>query len=172
VVAVSGLALGLSSPQLARRAGGVAVRVANRALRLVRRRPVSWTADSLVSFREAAVGVLRRRWPQLTLASIAGQLSVFVILLVSLRAVGVPASGVGVVEAFAAWALVRLLGAFPITPGGLGIVEVGLTGALVAFGGQNAEVVAAVLVYRVLSTVPTLLLGLVAFATWRRIDPA
>jgi uncharacterized protein (TIRG00374 family) len=66
---------------------------------------------------------------------------------------------------------VRLLSAFPITPGGLGIVEVGLTGALVAFGGQNARVVAAVLVYRVLSTVPTLVIGLIAGATWRHIDP-
>ena len=52
------------------------------------------------------------------------------------------------VEAFAAWALVRLLGSVPITPGGIGIIELGLTGALVAFGGANAQVVAAVLVFR------------------------
>ena len=35
-----------------------------------------------------------------------------------------------------AWSLVRLLSAMPITPGGVGIVEVGLTSALVAFGGR------------------------------------
>jgi uncharacterized protein (TIRG00374 family) len=64
---------------------------------------------------------------------------------------------------------VRLLGSLPITPGGLGVVEVGLTGALVGFGGNNAEVVAAVLVYRFLTIVPTLLLGLLAGATWRRL---
>ena len=149
-----------------------AARLANRALRLVRRGPVTWSGDSIVRFRNAAVKVVARRWRQLTLATIAGQLSVFVILLVSLRAVGVPASEVSLVEAFAAWSLVRLLGAFPITPGGIGIVEVGLTGALVAFGGQNARVVAAVLVYRVLSTVPTLVIGLIAGATWRHIDPS
>src|SRR6266496_754057 len=39
----------------------------------------------------------------------------------------------------------------------------GLTAALVGFGGDNAEVVAAVLVYRFLTIVPTLVLGLVAF---------
>ena len=31
------------------------------------------------------------------------------------------------VEAFAAWALVRILGALPLTPAGVGVVEVGLT---------------------------------------------
>ena len=75
------------------------------------------------------------------------------------------------VEAFAAWALVRLLGSIPITPGGLGIVELGLTTALVGFGGDNAEVVTAVLDYRFLTIVPTLVLGLLAGATWKRHHP-
>jgi len=74
-----------------------------------------------------------------------------------------------VAEAFAAWSLVRLLGSLPITPGGLGVVEVGLTAALVGFGGANAEVVAAVLLYRFLTIVPTLILGLLAGAIWRRL---
>jgi uncharacterized membrane protein YbhN (UPF0104 family) len=39
---------------------------------------------------------------------------------------------------------------------------------LVGFGGNNAAVVAAVLVFRFLTVVPTLVLGLVAAATWRR----
>jgi uncharacterized protein (TIRG00374 family) len=78
---------------------------------------------------------------------------------------------VSVIEAFAAWALVRLLGSIPITPGGLGIVELGLTTALVGFGGGNAQVVTAVLVYRFLTIVPTLLLGLAAGATWKRHRP-
>ena len=47
-------------------------------------------------------------------------------------------------------------------------MELGLTGALVGFGGSNAAVVAAVLVFRFLTVVPTLVLGLVAAATWRR----
>ena len=45
----------------------------------------------------------------------------------------------------AAWALSRVLGSIPITPGGVGFVELGLTGALVAFGASNAEAVAATL---------------------------
>ena len=50
-------------------------------------------------------------------------------------------------------------------------MELGLTGLLVGFGGSNAAVVAAVLVYRFLTLVPTLVLGLLAAATWRRHRP-
>ena len=83
-------------------------------------------------------------------------------LLVSLRALQVPADQVSIVQAFAAWSLARLLGSIPITPGGIGVVELSLTGTLVGFGGNNAGVVAAVLVYRFLTMVPTLVLGLIA----------
>ena len=65
-----------------------------------------------------------------------------------------------IVEAFAAWTLARILGAIPITPGGVGFVELGLTGVLVAFGASNAEAVAATMIYRFLTVVPTVLLGL------------
>ena len=74
-------------------------------------------------------------------------------------------------EAFAAWSIVRVIGSLPLTPGGLGIVELGLTSILVGFGGGQAEVVAAVLVYRFLTIVPTLLVGLVCAVTWRRHHP-
>jgi uncharacterized membrane protein YbhN (UPF0104 family) len=102
------------------------------------------------------------------LVSLAGSLSVFGVLVVSLRAAGVTAAEVSLVDAFAAWALIRLIASIPITPGGIGVVELGLTGALVGFGGNNAGVVAAVLIFRFLTVVPTLVLGLVAAATWRR----
>jgi len=169
VVAAAGFAVGLSTPQLARSVGNIAARLANRSLRILRRKPVDWTGESFVGFRNEAVGLLRRRWHVLTLATLAGQLSVFVVFLVSLRVLGVSASEVSGADAFAAWSLVRLLGSLPITPGGLGVVEVGLVAALVGFGGANAEVVAAVLIYRFLTIVPTLVLGLLAGATWRRL---
>ena len=76
------------------------------------------------------------------------------------------------IEAFAAWSLARLLGSIPVTPGGIGVVELSLTGTLVGFGGNNAGVVAAVLVFRFLTMVPTLVLGLIAASTWRRLRPA
>jgi len=172
VVAVAAFAFGLWTPKFARLAGETSAQLVNWGLRLIRRGPVGWNGDSFVRFRTEAIGLLRHRWHVLTLATLAGQLTVFALLLVSLRVLGVSPSEVSVVEAFAAWSLVRLLGSLPITPGGLGVVELGLTTALVGFGGDNAEVVAAVLVYRFLTIVPTLVLGLIAGATWRRLAPA
>ena len=92
-------------------------------------------------------------------------------LLVSLRAVGVESSEVTVVEAFAGWSLARALQLIPLTPGGVGPVELGLTAILVGFGGANAEVVAAVLLYRIFTIVPTLLLGLATIAAWKWLGP-
>jgi uncharacterized protein (TIRG00374 family) len=171
VAAAAAVAAGLATPRVARWVGNAGARITNRALRLIRREAVRWTGESFVRFRNDALDLLRRRWHVITVATLAGHLSVFTLLLVSLRVLGVSSQEVSVVEAFAAWSIVRLLGSLPITPGGVGIVEVGLTGALVGFGGDNAEVVAAVLVYRFLTVVPTLLLGFVAGATWRRLRP-
>ena len=171
VVVVAAFAAGLSTPKLARWIGDLTARIASRGLRLVRRGRVNWSGESFVRFRDATNRLLKRRWHVLTLMTLAGHLTVFLVLLVSLRALGVSAEDVSAVEAFAAWSLVRLLGSIPITPGGLGVVELGLTTALVGFGGDQAEVVAAVLVYRALTVVPTLVIGLVAGATWKRYRP-
>ncbi len=171
VVAVTAFALVLSRSAWARRIGDLAARGANRALRIVRRGPVEWGGASFARFRSQALGLLRRRWYVITIATLAGHLTVFVLLLVCLRVTGVSDSEITATEAFAAWALVRILGALPLTPAGVGIVEVGLTGALVAFGAPNAEAVAATLLYRALTVFPTLGLGLLAAATWRTHHP-
>jgi uncharacterized protein (TIRG00374 family) len=171
VVVVVGFALVLSRAERAQSIGDLAARLTTRALRLFRRGPVGWSGESFVGFRERALGLLRRRWHVITLATLAGHLTVFLLLVVCLRVTGVSDSEVTGVEAFAAWALVRILGALPLTPAGVGIVEVGLTGALVAFGASNAEAVAATLLYRALTVLPTLALGLLAAATWRTHHP-
>ena len=49
------------------------------------------------------------------------------------------------------------------------MVELGLTGALVSFGGQQVEVVSAVLVYRVLTYVPPIVIGGACLLIWRRL---
>jgi putative heme transporter len=171
VVVVAAVAAGLSTPRVARWIGDLAARIASRGLRLVRRGPVTWDGESFVRFRNRTNELLERRWHVLTLTTLAGHLTVFLLLLVTLRALHVSADDVSAVEAFAAWSLVRLLGSIPITPGGLGVVELGLTTALVGFGGDQPEVVAAVLVYRALTVLPTLVIGLVTGATWKRYRP-
>jgi putative heme transporter len=168
---IGAFAAGLSTPRFARRVGDLAARIASWGLQTVRRNAVAWDGEAFVRFRNQANSLLKRRWHVLTLATLAGHLTVFLVLLVSLRVLDVPATEVSTVEAFAAWSLVRLLGSIPITPGGLGVVELGLTTALVGFGGDQPEVVAAVLVYRALTVFPTLLIGLVAGTTWKRYRP-
>jgi putative heme transporter len=170
-ISVAAFVVALVSSSLAYEVGELAARVANWVLKRFGRGPVSWGGESFEQFRLSAGDLLKRRWHALTIASLAGSLTVFVVLLVSLRALDVPSSQVSFTEAFAAWALVRLIGSVPITPGDIGIVELGLTTALIGFGGNNAGVVAAVLVYRFLTMVPTLVLGLIAAATWRRYKP-
>ena len=89
VVVAGGFALALSSAGMARRVGDLAARIVTWALRMVRRGPVGWNGESLAHFRSQAIGLLRRRWHLLTLATLVGQLSVFLVLLACLRALGV-----------------------------------------------------------------------------------
>lgn len=171
VVALVAFGMALSSARRARRVGDLAARFASWAMRLFRKRRVLWGGESFARFRSHALGLLERRWHVITAATLVGHLTVFLLLAACLRAVGVSSSEVSWVEAFAAWSLVRILGALPLTPAGVGIVEIGLTGALVAFGAPNAEAVAATLLYRALTVFPTLGLGLLAVATWRTHHP-
>jgi hypothetical protein len=69
----------------------------------------------------------------------------------------------------AAFAVIRLLTALPITPGGLGITELGLVGILAARAGPtaSAQVTAAVLLYRAVTYLPPIPLGGLALLAWR-----
>ena len=166
-VIVAGFAIGLQSARLARRVGDKAAAVVTRLKRLLHKGPVRWTGETFVRFREEAIDLLRRRWHVLTLGVLANHLTVFVLMAFCVRAVGIAPTQVDLIEVFAAWSLARVLGSLPITPGGLGIVELGLTGMLVGFGASNTQAVAAALLYRVLGSVPTIVLGLLAAATWK-----
>ena len=156
----------LRSAEFARRIGDWAARVVNRVRKTFHKQPMHWSGEDLVRFRGEAIELLRRHWRGLAVTTVANHLAKFVIFVVSLRALGVPRSDVDVIEAFAAWSFVRMLGSVSVTPANLGVEEVTLSGALVGFGGHNAEAVAATLVYRFLTVVPSVLLGLAAAATY------
>jgi uncharacterized membrane protein YbhN (UPF0104 family) len=172
IVIAGGIAAFLARPRLAFRVGELASLGAARLGRLRGKQPPTWGGDALVSFRSETLVLLRRRWFALTVSTLANQLTGYLMLELSLRAVGISRSEISVAESFAAWSVGRLLVSLPLTPGGVGVVEVGLVGALIGFGGTSADVVAAVLAYRALSLVPTLLLGLLASATWRLRTPS
>lgn len=153
----------------ARNVGRVIDRIRALFFRLRRKAMSTNGPETLASFRRDSVDLIRKRWLALTITTLGGVMFVFVVLAVALRALDVDGDQVTYTEAFAAWASTRLLStAFPVTPGGLGIIEIGLTGALVGFGGAQGPVVAAVLLYRVLTYIPPIVLGGVSFLTWRR----
>ena len=175
-VAVFGAGVGLfaavmASGDLARWGGDLAARVTNGILRVIHKGPVGFGGHSLVGFRNDALDLLRRRWHLITVAVIAGQLSMFVLLYVTVRVLGIESGQLLGVEIFAAWTVARVIGSLPITPGGIGVVELGLTSLLVAFGAPRADAVAATLVYRTLTVLPTLVLGLISAATWKHYYP-
>jgi len=168
VLAVAGFVFGLSGERRAARLGRALASVAEAVRRVVRRpgRP-DWERGA-VAFRAEAITLLRGRWHWLTASTLVSHLSLFLVLLLALRHVGVSESEVSWVEALAAFALVRLLSAFPLTPGGLGVVELGLAAALVLAGGEKAPVVAAVLVFRVLTFLLPIPIGALTWWLWRR----
>jgi uncharacterized protein (TIRG00374 family) len=161
-------ALALRTEAAAARIGVVASRVAAMPMRLFRRQaPMGWEV-ALTRFREKTIGLLRTRWWSISLATIVGHLSLYLVLLVALRNIGVSEDEVGWAEVLAVFSFTRLLTAIPLTPGGLGVVELALTSGLVAAGGNREEVVAAVLIYRFLTYVLPIPLGVLSYAFWRR----
>jgi putative heme transporter len=158
----------LSRSKAAAAIGRGAGRVASALLRVFRRPPVRGWDKATVKFRFRMVTLLRARWPVITLATVTSHLSLYLVLLVTLRFVGVSDAEVGWVEVLAVFSFARLLTAIPFTPGGLGVIELALITGLAAAGGPRADVAAAVLVFRALTYVLPIPLGAVAYVFWRR----
>ncbi|MEM8926160.1 MAG: lysylphosphatidylglycerol synthase transmembrane domain-containing protein [Actinomycetota bacterium] len=124
-------------------------------------------SDRLEQLRIDTVSLVRTRWHELTAWTIAGHLTLYVLLLVCLRAVGVSSIELSAAAVFAALAFGRLVTALPITPGGLGVMEVGLTGALAAAGtAPEADLVAAVLIFRFVTFAMPIPLGALSWLVW------
>jgi putative heme transporter len=166
--AVTVFALLLRSRDMARRIGEVAGRVASTLIRPLRRPPVQGWERATVKFRDRTLLLLRARWHMITIMTLVSHLSLFAVLLLALRHVGVSEQEVSWIEALAVFAFARLLSAIPLTPGGLGVVEVALITGLSAAGGARAQVAAGVLIFRALTYVLPIPVGLATYVFWRR----
>lgn len=104
-------------------------------------------------------------WPQ-AIATAAGRwIFDFLCLYCALLAVG---SRPPLYVALLAYCAAQLLGQLPLTPGGLGVVEAGLTGTLALAGVSAAPAALAVLAYRLAAYWLPLPVGLVAWIWHRR----
>ena len=146
----------------------------------IRGRRPSWKVPDLSSGLlevRSSLRIVARRPGGLLLRTAAAQASGAVILYVALRGLGV-GDELGALEFARVFFVVTLLSSFVPVPGGLGVVEAGLTGALVAAGVAAPTALAAVLVYRLLTYVAPIVLGAVLYLVWRvgvrrrRPDPA
>ncbi len=137
--------------------------------RLARRPPPGEAAGSLSRFRDQAGALLTTRGGRITAATVASHLTLWLVLLACLRAVGLSQAQVPWQTSLAAFAFVRLLTALPITPGGLGITELGLVGVLATSADHKVtvQVTAAVLLYRAVTYLPSIPLGAAACLIWR-----
>jgi uncharacterized membrane protein YbhN (UPF0104 family) len=139
------------------------------ACRLVRRQLPPDVAGWLPGFRGLTAALLVARGWRITAATAASNPTLWLVLLACLRGTGLSQAQVPWQTSLAAFAFVRLLTALPVTPGGLGITELGLIATLAAGAGHqaNAQVTAAVLLYRAVTYLPPIPLGAIACLVWR-----
>lgn len=162
------LVVALRDDGTTRRAGASVDRLARRSPPLRRRVADDRITTWLLGLRHELLAMARDHGLRLLAVTVVSHTSLFVVLLVALRAVGVGGSDVDWAIVFAGFAFVRLLSALPITPGGSGIVELGYVGLLVAEApGLAAEITAAVLLFRALTFLLPIGLGGLAWLAFR-----
>lgn len=169
IVSLGGFGLILWKRSVAERIGSAAEKVVSAILKPFHRGPVTTWSEGLAGFRDQTISVARHRWIALTLLAVFYQVTTFWVYLISLRFSGVPAHGkdsVSWVAAFAVFAVVRVISAIPITPGAVGIAEASYTSLLVAAGGAEPAVIAGVLLFRALTWVMPIPLGLPVYGAW------
>jgi uncharacterized membrane protein YbhN (UPF0104 family) len=166
-IAVLLFALALWKREFARRIGDGLGRLASALRRVVRKPPITAWGEQAVAFRKRTILLVARRWPQLTLTTVLSHLALWFVLLLALRHVGISEREVSALQVLAVFSFGRLLGALPITPGGLGVIELGYIGGLVAAGGNEPQVVAAVLLFRVLTYGIQVPIGGFTYVVWR-----
>lgn len=169
LVIAAGLWLLLRSERCARLAGQALQAAESLGCRLARHQPSRRMANGLLSFRADTSAMLTDRGVRITVTTMLANIAFWLVLLACLRAGGLTQAQVSWQASLAAFAVARLVTVLPLTPGGLGIVELGLTAPLIAGlgSGASARVAAAVLLYRALTYLPSIPLGALAYAWWR-----
>jgi putative heme transporter len=160
----------------ARAIGSFFSHLVNAVLRLVRKGPVKDWGEVAVRFRHASIDLVAARWVWLTLTTVLSHLALYFVLLLALRHVGVSQQEISWAQVLGVFAFGRLLTAIPLTPGGLGVIELSYIGGLILAGRSHADVpteifqaqvAAAVLVFRTLTYGIQIPLGGITYAIWR-----
>ena len=142
----------------------------NWVLGLFKKDPTETIATRVVGFRDAAIGLVRKVWLRAGLASALGKLWTFLILLLALRFVGITEDVISTRDAFIVWAVVLLIGSIPLTPGGIGFVELGFIFFFTQVAGSEYTntIGAAVALYRLVQWAMPIPIGWGVVFWWRR----
>ena len=146
-------------------------RAAGHVVHLVRRRvSVDAVASTFHAERDQVAAAFTGRWTRSLGAAAASRMLDYAALVAALHAVG---AEIRPARVLLAYVVAMALGMVPITPGGLGIVEAGLTTWLVLSGVDAQAAVVATLLYRLASYWLPIPLGALAWGGWalhRRMD--
>jgi uncharacterized membrane protein YbhN (UPF0104 family) len=122
-----------------------------------------------VKKRAEAVDQLSGKWLKCSLATIATTAAKCSLLVLTLRFVGIPEDNLGWLAVAAAYGLVAGMTAIPITPGSAGVAELGFVGLLTAAadGDWVNQITAGVLLYRLMTWLLLIPVGMGALGVWR-----
>jgi len=121
-------------------------------------------ADRYIESRDLIRRHLSDRWYWVVIASLGKWGFEYLALVMAVRGAGHPDTSSILLLAFVT---ASLLGRIPLTPGGLGFVEAGLTGTLVLAGVSTGDAVLATLAFRLVSYWMPIPLGAVAYGIHR-----
>ena len=133
------------SEAFAHRVAGVLDRIVANLARVVRSTRQPDVGGALVRARSESADLVRRAWPRLTIGVVSYAMLLAGLLWASLNVAG---AGLAVPVVLAGLAFERVVTMVPLTPGGAGVVEVGLSGLLIALGGDPVATITGVLLYR------------------------
>jgi len=143
--------------------GRVIQRVRNRLRRGAE--PLHRLPERLLRERDRILATLGPRWKRALAATVGRWTFDYLTLLAALAAIGSHPRPALVLLAFCG---AQVLAQIPVTPGGLGFVEAGLTAMLALAGVKAGDAVLATFAYRLFSYWMPLPLGLAAFALHKR----
>jgi uncharacterized membrane protein YbhN (UPF0104 family) len=125
--------------------------------------------ERALRIRDHIAAGIRERAPLVLLAQILATAASYLVLLASLRVLGLGDDLVSTSEVLYAYALGTVANIVPITPGNIGVTELILLGALgLTSETLNAQIVAATLLFRIFTWLLPVPLGAVSLLGWRR----
>ncbi len=167
-VSIVVLSFVLGSARRTERTGRLLAPIWGLVLKLLRKSQPPDLPGQMVAARARAVETLRDRWLIATWATVLTAVTKFALLIMALRFVGITESDLPWPQVFVVFALVQGLTVLPLTAGDAGVSEVAYIGLLTAVAGSGFvnQISAGILIFRVLTWLLIIPVGLTTLGVW------